>query len=176
MPRQGRILLNGQPAALDSQRWWDLVGFVPQSPYIANDTVVRNIAYGMAEAQIDMDAVRRAVKLAQLEDVVAGLPHGLDTLLGDHGIRLSGGQRQRVAIARALYYGRDFLVLDEATSALDAETEREVIGAIEALKGTVTTFIIAHRLSTLQNCDLIIELREGGVAEVRPYDARARSG
>jgi ATP-binding cassette subfamily C protein len=172
VPRQGRILLNGQPAALDSQRWWDLVGFVPQSPYIANDSLIRNIAYGVAEARIDRAAVRRALQLAQLEEVAARLPQGLDTLLGDQGVRLSGGQRQRVAIARALYYRRDFLVLDEATSALDAETEQEVIGAIEALKGTITTFIIAHRLSTLQNCDFIIELRDGRVAEMRSYGAR----
>src|SRR6185436_19563703 len=130
-------------------------------PYIASDTLLRNVAYGLPDEQIDLALVQRAVKLAQMEQVAAGLPKGLDTLLGDQGIRLSGGQRQRVAIARALYRQRDFLVLDEATSALDQETERDVIRSIEALKGTITTFIIAHRLSTLQNCDFIIELREG---------------
>lgn len=166
-PRQGEILINGKPVSSGDPAWWRLAGFVPQSPYIANDTLLRNIAYGVPDGKVDIGLVRRAVNLARLEEVVAALPNGLDTMLGDHGIRLSGGQRQRVAIARALYYQRDFLVLDEATSALDQDTEREVIGSIEALKGTITTFIIAHRLSTLQNCDFIIELHEGAVVDVR---------
>ena len=166
-PRQGEILINGKPVSSGDPAWWRRAGFVPQSPYIANDTLLRNIAYGVPDGKVDIGLVRRAVNLARLEEVVAALPNGLDTMLGDHGIRLSGGQRQRVAIARALYYQRDFLVLDEATSALDQDTEREVIGSIEALKGTITTFIIAHRLSTLQNCDFIIELHEGAVVDVR---------
>lgn len=167
VPQKGQILVNGQQTSLGSPRWWRQAGFVPQSPYIANDTLLRNIAYGIPDGQIDMAQVQKALKLAQLEQVTAALPKGLQTVLGDLGIRLSGGQRQRVAIARALYRERDFLVLDEATSALDQETEREVIGSIEALKGKVTTFIIAHRLSTLQNCDFIIELQEGRVADLR---------
>ena len=173
VPTHGQILLNGRPAALSSERWWRLAGFVPQSPYIANDTLLRNIAYGIPDAQIDLELARRALRLAQLEQVAERLPKGLDTLLGDQGLRLSGGQRQRVAIARALYRQRDFLVLDEATSALDQETEREVIGSIEALKGTITTFIIAHRLSTLQNCDFIIELHEGRIVDVRAPSSAA---
>ena len=156
-PCAGRILVHGRLAA----------GFVPQSPYIANDTLLRNIAYGLAPERIDLALVQRALRLAQLEQVAGGLPQGLDTVLGDHGVRLSGGQRQRVAIARALYQQRDFLVLDEATSALDQETEREVIASIDALKGTITTFIIAHRLSTLRNCDFVIELHQGRVVDVR---------
>ena len=167
VPASGQILLNGRPATLDSARWWNQAGFVPQLPYIANDTLLRNIAYGVPDRDIDLALVGRALRLAQLEPVVAGLPGGLETVLGDHGMRLSGGQRQRLAIARALYRQRDFLVLDEATSALDEETEREVIRSIEALKGTVTTFIIAHRVSTLRNCDFIVELRDGAVADVR---------
>lgn len=173
LPTQGQVLLNGRQASLNSERWWRLAGFVPQSPYIANDSLLRNIAYGIPDAQIDLGLAWKALKLAQLEQVAEHLPRGLDTLLGDQGIRLSGGQRQRVAIARALYRQRDFLVLDEATSALDQETEREVIGSIEALKGTITTFIIAHRLSTLRNCDFIIELREGRVVDVRPPSSTA---
>jgi ATP-binding cassette, subfamily B, bacterial PglK len=166
-PHQGQTLVNGRPVSLGEPSWWRLAGFVPQAPYIANDTLLRNIAYGVPDGEVDLDLIRRALRLAQLEEVAAAMPKGLDTMLGDHGIRLSGGQRQRVAIARALYYGRDFLVLDEATSALDQETEREVIGSIEALKGTITTFIIAHRLSTLQNCDFIVELHAGAVVDVR---------
>lgn len=167
VPRSGEILVDGRPCALDSGQWWRMAGFVPQSPYIANDTLLRNIAYGVPQAQIDRALAERALQLAQLGQVAAGLPKGVETMLGDHGVRLSGGQRQRVAIARALYRQRDFLVLDEATSALDQDTEREVIGSIDALKGTVTTFIIAHRLSTLRNCDFVVELREGRVVDVR---------
>jgi ATP-binding cassette subfamily C protein len=166
-PREGRILVNGRPVSPGAQVWWQLAGFVPQSPYIANDTLLRNVAYGVPEEDIDLALAQRALSLAQLEQVAAALPQGLDTMLGDQGVRLSGGQRQRVAIARALYRQRDFLVLDEATSALDQETEREVIASIEALKGTITTFIIAHRLSTLRNCDFIIELHQGRVVDVR---------
>ena len=166
-PREGQILVNGRPVSPASQGSWRLAGFVPQSPYIANDTLLRNIAYGVAPEHIDLARAQRALTLAQLEQVAAGLPQGIDTLLGDHGVRLSGGQRQRVAIARALYRQRDFLVLDEATSALDQDTEREVIASIEALKGTITTFIIAHRLSTLRNCDFVIELHQGRVVDVR---------
>ncbi len=166
-PREGWILVNGRPVSPGAQGWWRLAGFVPQSPYIANDTLLRNVAYGVPEEQIDLALAQRALSLAELEQVAAGLPQGLHTMLGDQGVRLSGGQRQRVAIARALYRQRDFLVLDEATSALDQETEREVIASIEALKGTITTFIIAHRLSTLRNCDFIIELHQGRVVDVR---------
>ena len=166
-PREGRILLNGRPVSSGASGWFGLAGFVPQSPYIANDTLLRNIAYGVPNDQIDLALAQRALSLAQLEQLATALPEGLDTMLGDHGVRLSGGQRQRVAIARALYRQRDFLVLDEATSALDQETERDVIASIEALKGTITTFIIAHRLSTLRNCDFIIELHQGRVADVR---------
>jgi len=166
-PREGQIVFNGQPVPTGASGWFRLAGFVPQSPYIANDTLLRNVAYGIPAEQIDVALARRALALAQLEQVAAALPKGLDTMLGDHGVRLSGGQRQRVAIARALYRQRDFLVLDEATSALDQETEREVIASIEALKGTITTFIIAHRLSTLRNCDFIIELHQGRVVDVR---------
>jgi ABC-type multidrug transport system fused ATPase/permease subunit len=166
-PREGRILVNGRAERLDRAQWWRLAGFVPQSPYIADDTVLRNVAYGLPDGEIDLERVQRALRLAQLEQVVARLPQGLETRIGDQGVRLSGGQRQRVAIARALYHERDFLVLDEATSALDAETEQEVIRSIDALKGTITTFIIAHRTSTLQNCDFVIEMRDGQVAEIR---------
>ncbi len=169
-PRSGRILLNGRPASLAGPHWWRLAGFVPQAPYVANDTLLHNIAYGVPDAHVDRARVDRAVKLAQLERVVAALPKGLDSLLGDQGVRLSGGQRQRVAIARALYRERDFLVLDEATSALDQETEREVIESIEALRGTITMVVIAHRLSTLRHCDFIVELIEG-----RPMALRAPS-
>jgi ABC-type multidrug transport system fused ATPase/permease subunit len=160
-PASGEILVNGLPLSLCNERWWKHVGFVPQSPFMANDSMARNIAYGITDSEIDLHLLERAAQMAQLDSVIQKLPNGINTLLGEHGVRLSGGQRQRVAIARALYRQRSLLVLDEATSALDTETEKEIIQSIAALKGSVATVIIAHRLSTLQNCDVVIELRNG---------------
>ena len=165
-PEGGEIWVNGKPAKLDNPDWWKVVGFVPQAPYIANDSLLRNVAFGLPATEIDKDKVESCLRMACLGELLEALPQGLETVLGDSGARLSGGQRQRVAIARTLYWERDVLVLDEATSALDSETEAEVIRAIEALKGKVTTVIIAHRLSTLANCDRVYEVRNGGVVEV----------
>lgn len=162
-PTRGEVRVNDQPLAAPARDWWARVGFVPQNPYLANDTLRRNIAFGEADDRIDPARLELAARLASLEGVVARLPQGYDTPLGEGGVRLSGGQRQRVAIARALYRQREFLVLDEATSALDAETEADVIKAIEALKGTVTTLIIAHRTSTLVGCDFIVRMKDGRI-------------
>ena len=163
VPTRGEVRVDGRPLAAPAHEWWARVGFVAQTPYLANESVRRNIAFGVHDDRIDHAQVERAVRLAQLEGVVARLPQGYDTVLGDRGVRLSGGQRQRIAIARALYRQREFLVLDEATSALDDETEQEVIKAIESLKGTVTTVIIAHRISTLAGCDFVVRLRDGRI-------------
>lgn len=160
-PQQGSILVNGTPCTLADPAWWNRVGFVPQNPFIANDTLARNVAYGIPDDQINPEKVRQALELAQLGPLIAQYPHGLATLLGEAGVRLSGGQRQRVAIARALYRNREILVLDEATSALDEETEKEVIQAITALHGTVTIVAIAHRQSTLRSCDFVVETKDG---------------
>lgn len=160
-PTAGEIRVNGSPAVLCHPLWWRRVGFVAQVPFIANDTLRRNIAFGASGDAVDESRLERAVRMAQLEDVVARLPAGLDTRLGERGGALSGGQRQRVAIARALYRDCELLVLDEATSALDPDTEREVIAAIQALKGKVTMLVIAHRTSTLSGCDRILEVRNG---------------
>lgn len=164
-PTSGTILVNGEPLVPESRSWWKLVGFVPQMVSLADDTLLRNIAFGVPDAQIDRQRVGLAADMAQLADVISALPRGLDTLVGDQGVKLSGGQRQRVAIARALYHERQFLVLDEATSALDSETEQEVVRAVASLRSRITTFIIAHRRSTLAGCDTIIELREGRIQQ-----------
>jgi ATP-binding cassette, subfamily B, bacterial PglK len=169
-PTTGRVLLDGADLAGLERAWQRLVGYVPQDPYVLDDTVRRNIAFGVPDTQIDEHRLARACSLAQLEDVVRILPDGLDTWLGEKGTRLSGGQRQRVAIARALYAEPAVLVFDEATAALDNQTEREVTRAIAALHGTRTLIVIAHRLSTVQGCDRLIFLQEGRVAVTGAYN------
>ena len=139
------------------------VGYIPQVIYLSDDTIRNNIAFGVKASDIDEQAVHRAMEKAQLTEFVDSLPHGLDTFVGDRGVRLSGGQRQRIGIARALYHDPEILVLDEATSALDNETEAAVIEAIEHLQGMKTMIVIAHRLSTIRNVDMIYEVENGKV-------------
>lgn len=165
-PATGDTLVNGQPARLDTEEWWHTVGFVPQAVFLSNDTLLHNVAFGVPEASIDRARAERAATMAQLDDVIAAMPKGLDSTIGDYGVRLSGGQRQRVAIARALYHERQLLVLDEATSALDTETEKAVVAAVSSLRGSVTTFIIAHRRSTLESCDAVVEIRDAQVSVI----------
>ncbi len=141
------------------------IGYIPQVIYLSDDTIRNNIAFGIKEAQIDEAAVQAAVEKAQLTEFINSLPHGLDTIVGDRGVRLSGGQRQRIGIARALYHDPEILVLDEATSALDNETESAVMEAIDHLQGLKTMIIIAHRLTTIRNVDKIYEVGEGKVRE-----------
>ncbi len=168
-PTSGRVLVDGRDIRTAPRAWRRQIGYVSQTPYLLDDSLRRNVAFGLPGDTIDEARLRDAVSAAQLDDVVVALPQGLDTTLGDRGARLSGGQRQRVAIARALYRDPAVLVLDEATAALDLETEREVTRAIEALQGTRTVIVVAHRLSTVRRCDRIILLREGRVAAVGAY-------
>lgn len=169
-PTGGRLMIDGHDAAQSRKSWRRLIGYVPQQVHLLDDTLRRNVAFGMADGDIDDDRVRAAISRARLGEVVATLPQGLDTIIGENGLRLSGGQRQRVSIARALYNQPQVLVLDEATSALDNETEREITDAIEALGGQMTTIVIAHRLSTVRNCDRIIMLKNGKVADSGGFD------
>jgi ABC-type multidrug transport system fused ATPase/permease subunit len=142
---------------------------VSQAPYLLDDSLRQNIAVGVPGDTIDESRLSAAVSAAQLDAVVALLPRGLDTTIGDRGASLSAGQRQRVAIARALYRDPAVLVLDEATAALDLETEREVTRAIVSLQGTRTMIVVAHRPSTLQSCDRIVVLRRGRVVATGSY-------
>ncbi len=160
-PTSGQVLLDGRPLHESIEGWQRAIGYVPQIISLIDATLRENIALGIAREQIDEQALCRSVEQAQLNELVERLPQGLDTVIGERGIRLSGGQRQRVAIARALYHAPDILVLDEGTSALDHETEAEVIKAVESLKGKMTILMIAHRLSTLTKCDRIVELENG---------------
>ena len=138
-----------------------MVGYVPQSLFLIDDTIRANITFGIDNTEVDQKKVLDAVERAQLKDYISELPEGLDTIVGEKGIRLSGGQRQRIAIARALYYDPEILVMDEATSALDNETEEAVMEAIDNLQGMKTLIIIAHRLSTIKNCDIVYEIKDG---------------
>ena len=169
-PTSGRVLLDGESLAGRERAWQRLIGYVPQNPYVLDDTVRRNIAFGVLDTAIDEHRLSRAASLAHLDEVVRQLPQGFDTPLGERGTRLSGGQRQRVAIARALYADPAVLVFDEATAALDNQTEREVTSAIAALHGTRTLIVIAHRLSTVQDCDRLIFLQDGRIAATGTYD------
>lgn len=141
------------------------VGYIPQVIYLSDDTIRNNIAFGIKESEIDEQAVIQAMEKAQLTEFVGSLPRGLDTIVGDRGVRLSGGQRQRIGIARALYHDPEILVLDEATSALDNDTEAAVMEAVENLQGMKTMIIIAHRLTTIRNADMIYEVEGGRVSQ-----------
>jgi ATP-binding cassette, subfamily B, bacterial PglK len=168
-PSTGDILVDGQSIYANLRGWQNLIGYIPQSIFLMDDTIERNIAFGVPDELIDAKRLYKAIQSAQLEDLIHQLPEGIKTITGERGVRLSGGQRQRIGIARALYHEREILVLDEATSALDTETENLVSEAIRALGGTKTLIIIAHRLSTIEHCDRIYMLEEGRVTHTGTY-------
>ncbi len=157
-PQQGRIMADGLNVHEKPKTFHTQVGYIPQVIYLSDDTIRNNIAFGIEEGAVKEEAVLAAVEKAQLTEFVESLPNGLDTVVGDRGVRLSGGQRQRIGIARALYHDPEILVLDEATSALDNDTEAAVMEAIEHLQGMKTMIIIAHRLTTIRNVDVIYEV------------------
>ena len=160
-PMSGQVLVDGVDIQSHMSSWHGLIGYIPQTIYLLDDTLRNNVAYGIKEEAIDDEKVWAALNDAQLKSFVEDMDESLDTTVGERGVKLSGGQRQRIGIARALYHDPDILVLDEATSALDSETESAVMDAINGLKGRKTLIIIAHRLSTIEHCDLIYEIREG---------------
>ena len=164
-PAQGKVTIDGVDIQTNLRGWQDQIGYVPQSIFLTDDTLRRNVAFGLSDELIDDKAVLRAIKSAQLEAFVDGLSQGMETLVGERGVRLSGGQRQRIGIARALYHDPAVLVLDEATSALDMATEKGVMEAINALHGEKTLLIIAHRLSTVSNCDRIYKMEQGCIVK-----------
>lgn len=165
-PTTGNIFVDGQNAVAESAAWQKNIGYIPQSIYLMDDTIENNILYGTPKDSQSEKKVWEAIEGAQLKDFVLSLEDGLNTVIGENGIRLSGGQRQRIGIARALFGNPSVLVLDEATSALDNETEAAVMEAIEKLAGNKTLIIIAHRLSTIQNCDVVYEIKDGQVRKV----------
>ncbi|MDT8375573.1 MAG: ABC transporter ATP-binding protein [Mariprofundaceae bacterium] len=164
-PDSGSVKIDGIDIQENLRSWQDQIGYVPQVIFLTDDTLRCNVAFGLPDDQIDEEAVIRAVQAAQLEQFVNDLPQGLDTNVGERGVRLSGGQRQRIGIARALYHDPQVLVLDEATSSLDTATEQSVMQAVQALQGDKTILIVAHRLSTVEQCDHIFRLDRGCIVE-----------
>lgn len=164
-PQIGQILMDGIDISTIPNTWSRLVGYVPQSVFLTDDTIRANVAFGLKKEEIDDNRVWSALDQAQLADYISSLPKGLDTGVGERGVRFSGGQRQRIAIARALYTNPEILILDEATSALDTDTETAVMESIDALLGQKTLVIIAHRLTTIKNCDRVFEIKNGKAIE-----------
>ncbi len=163
----GSILADGVEVREHYESWLKNIGYIPQSIFMIDSTIRKNVAFGCADDEIDDGKVWQALREAQLDEFVRGLPEGLDTGIGERGIRISGGQRQRIGIARALYEDPEVLVLDEATSALDNETEAAIMDSINRLHGRKTLIIIAHRLQTIEKCDMVYRVEDGQVAEVR---------
>ena len=171
-PDAGGIRVDGRTLDRDTLRAWQQnIGYVPQVIYLTDSTVAENIAFGLPRDRIDMAAVERAARIAALHDfVMAELPRGYDTFVGERGVRLSGGQRQRIGIARALYHDPALLIMDEATSALDTLTEKQVMDAVQRIREDKTVVMIAHRLSTVRNCDRIYLLENGVVSDSGRFD------
>jgi len=169
-PDSGDVLVDGVSVREMMSSWRKQVGYIPQAIYLLDESIRRNIALGVPDQDISDEQVWKALASAQLATFVKGLPEGLDTRVGEFGVRFSGGQRQRIGIARALYHDPSVLVLDEATSALDTETERHVAEAIAMLREDKMLIIIAHRLSTVKDCDRIILMKDGEIIERAPYD------
>jgi len=162
----GAVKIDGVDIQNNVRGWQDQIGYVPQTIFLTDDTLRRNIAFGLSNQQINEEAVWHALQHAQLDQFVKNLPEGLDTKVGERGVRLSGGQRQRIGIARALYHDPTVLVLDEATSSLDNVIEHDVMEAVNALHGNKTIIIVAHRLSTVEHCDHLYQLEHGEIHEV----------
>lgn len=169
-PAKGEVLVDGVNIHEALTSWQKKIGYIPQYIYLTDDTICNNIAFGIPEGIIDKKQVWSAIKAAQLEDLVNGLPDKLNTFVGEHGVRLSGGQRQRIGIARALYHNPEVLVMDEATSSLDNETENEITKAIERFSKEKTVIIIAHRLTTVKNCDCLFLMINGQCIDAAPYN------
>jgi ATP-binding cassette, subfamily B, bacterial PglK len=170
IPQSGDIKIDDVSYRHSVRAWQDLVGYIPQSIFLIDDTIERNIAFGVADEHIDAAHLNHVIQMAQLSELIDQLPDGVKTQVGERGARLSGGQRQRIGIARALYHQREILVLDEATSALDNETEYLVNEAIKSLSGSKTLIIIAHRLTTVEHCDRIYLMDQGQIVKAGSYD------
>jgi ABC-type multidrug transport system fused ATPase/permease subunit len=168
-PESGDIQVDGVSVYNNLRAWQNLIGYVPQSIFLIDDTLERNIAFGVPDHLIDQEKLIQAIQVAQLTELVEQLPEGISTVIGERGVRLSGGQRQRIGIARALYHDRQLLILDEATAALDNETESLVSEAVKSLGGSKTIILIAHRLTTLEHCDRIYQVEKGRITKSGSY-------
>jgi ATP-binding cassette, subfamily B, bacterial PglK len=170
-PKKGGRFLNGDILTeKDIKVWRSYIAYLPQQVFLIDNSLKLNVALGVNDADIDEEKVKVALNKAKLSELINELPNGIETMLGEGGVRLSGGQRQRVSLARAFYHERDILIMDESTSALDNETEREIINEIQRLKGSITLIVIAHRLTTVHHCDRIYRLEQGRVISVGSPD------
>jgi ATP-binding cassette, subfamily B, bacterial PglK len=169
-PLSGTVTIDGTSMAECRDSWQRSIGYVPQDVYVVDDTVRANVAFGWYGKEVDEERVAEAIRLAGLDEVVTGLPNGLETVLGERGVRLSGGQRQRIGLARALYTRPSVLVLDEATSNLDQTTERRIVDTLAALQGGVTMIIVTHRMASVRYCDRLIYLESGVVRAEGTFD------
>lgn len=160
-PQTGNVMMDGIDISKLGKTWGKLVGYIPQTVFLINDTIRNNVAFGILECEINDKAIWQALEMAQLKNFVDGLPEKLNTKVGERGVRFSGGQKQRIAIARALYYNPEILIMDEATSALDVETEKAVMESVDLLSEYKTLIIVAHRLTTIKKCDEIYEIKKG---------------
>ena len=168
-PQKGKIYYNGNTLSSNLFGWWSQIAYLPQEIFIIDSTLRKNIAIGVKSENIDNHKLNEALHKAHLSQLITELPLGVETPLGERGVRLSGGQRQRVALARAFYHERSVLVMDEATSSLDYETELEVVKEIKRLKGEKTLIVIAHRLTTIEHCDRILKLKNGRLIKEGSY-------
>lgn len=166
-PQGGKVLVDGTDIEMDMDGWLSNIGYIPQAIFMLDGSIRENVAFGLEDEQVDDSAVWEALHEAAIDDFVKTLPDGLDTEIGERGMRISGGQRQRLGIARALYTNPEVLVFDEATSALDNETEQAIMDSINRFHGTKTMIIIAHRLSTIEGCDAVYRVEEGKVIRER---------
>lgn len=169
-PTDGHVYLDDKDIFGNLSSWHSKIGYIPQNIYLLDDTIARNITFGIPDKDVDVKRLEYAIERAQLKDMIGSLKNGYNTEIGEGGVRISGGQRQRIGIARALYNEPEILILDEATSALDNDTEEAVMEAIDSLHGEMTLIIIAHRLSTIKNCDKVYEVKDGkAVLDVRRH-------
>ena len=171
-PQKGTLEIDGQVISNQNLRSWQgIIGYVPQQIYLSDDTIAGNIAFGVDKKEIDYDRVKNISKIANLHDfIIEELPHQYQTKIGERGIRLSGGQRQRIGIARSLYHKPKLLIFDEATNALDGKTEQQVIDSISNISKEITVIMIAHRLNTIKNCDLIFKFKDGHIIDQGTFD------
>ena len=162
-PNSGQVLYNGVDISKSKSRYMSMIAYLPQQVFIVDESILKNVALGEINAEINIQKVTEALTKAKLIDLIESFPEGLDTKIGERGVRLSGGQSQRLALARAFYHDREVLIMDESTSSLDEEVEKEIINEIKQLKGDKTIIIIAHRMSTIRDCDKVIKVEKGKV-------------
>jgi len=175
LPSKGKVLVDGKTIGLNNLKGWQKnIAHVPQTIFLSDSSIEENIAFGISLSNIDNKRVKWAAKQAQIDDIIDSWPKGYKTVIGERGIRLSGGQRQRIGIARALYKSAKVIIFDEATSALDNNTEIEIIKSIEALQKDLTIIIVAHRLTSLKNCEMIVEIEKGNIKRLGSYDKIVR--